>query len=65
MWAFFSRRLRRWLVLVVGLPVAAWILDRLGGQIEQRWGPSRGSRMLRGAGGLIRQQGSRRGRRFW
>jgi hypothetical protein len=65
MFAFLSRRLRRWLLLVVGLPVAAWALDRIGGKIEQRWGPSRGSRMLRGAGGMIRQQGSRRGTRRW
>jgi hypothetical protein len=65
MWAFFSRRLRNWMLLAVGLPAAAWALDRLGGKIEQRWGPSRGSRVLRGAGGILRDQRTRRRRRFW
>jgi hypothetical protein len=63
MWAFLSGRLRRWLLLVVGLPVAAWALDRLGGELERRRGPSRGSRALRNASGMIRSRG--RGRRTW
>ena len=28
MWLFFSRRLRMWLMLAVGVPVAAWLIGR-------------------------------------
>jgi hypothetical protein len=46
MWVFFSRRLRMWLILAVGVPVAAWLLGRIGDVIEARQGPTRLSRGL-------------------
>lgn len=40
MWAFFSRRLRMWLLFALGAPVAAWLLGRLGDLVERRSGPN-------------------------
>lgn len=40
MWAFFSRRLRMWLLFAIGAPIAAWLLGRLGELIERRRGPN-------------------------
>jgi hypothetical protein len=30
MWAFFSRRLRMWLILAVGAPVVGFVLGKVG-----------------------------------
>jgi hypothetical protein len=49
MWAFFSRRLRMWLILAVGAPVAAWLLGKVGDVIESRKGPNTASRALQKA----------------
>jgi hypothetical protein len=57
MLAFFSARLRRWVLLAVALPVAAWALDRAGTALEQRQGSTRVSRALRGSGGILRDFG--------
>ncbi len=46
MWVFFSRRLRMWLILAIGVPVVAWLLGRIGDVIEARRGPNRASRSL-------------------
>jgi hypothetical protein len=46
MWAFFSRRLRMWLILAIAVPVVAWLLGRIGDVIEARQGPNRASRGL-------------------
>lgn len=46
MWAFFSRRLRMWLILAVGVPLTAWLLGRIGDAIEARQGSNRASRAL-------------------
>ena len=48
MWAFFSRRLRMWLILAVAVPLSAWLLGRIGDVIEARKGPNRASRALQG-----------------
>jgi hypothetical protein len=55
---------RRWLLLAVGVPVLAWILERVGQGMEERDGPTDLSRGLQGAAGRIRDfRGRRRGRR--
>ena len=36
--ALLSRKVRRWLLLTVGVPAGAWALGRLGEEIEQRKG---------------------------
>jgi hypothetical protein len=67
MWAFLSRRFRQWVLLVVAVPVVAWVLDRLGAASEQRGGETSTSRNLRKAGVWVSRQqrgpGSRRRRR--
>jgi hypothetical protein len=54
MWALLSRRLRRWLLIAVGIPVLAWLLERLGDGLEARNGRQTVvSRNLRRAGGWL------------
>lgn len=36
--ALLSRKVRRWLLLTVGVPAGAWALQRLGEELEQRKG---------------------------
>lgn len=38
--ALLSRKVRRYLLLTVGVPVGAWALQRLGEELEQRNGQS-------------------------
>jgi hypothetical protein len=45
--ALFSRRLRRWLLLSVGLPAALWGMAKLGSSLEERRGPSVTTRALK------------------
>jgi hypothetical protein len=47
MWAFFSARLRMWLILAVAAPLVGWLLGRIGDLIEARRGPTSTSRMLK------------------
>ncbi|MHA6796660.1 hypothetical protein ACVGVM_24570 [Pseudonocardia bannensis] len=56
MWAFFSARLRMWLVLAVGAPVLGWLLGRLGDVIEARRGPNGLSRVLRKGRGWLHRR---------
>ncbi|GAA3220886.1 hypothetical protein GCM10017691_05470 [Pseudonocardia petroleophila] len=46
MWAFFSRRLRMWLILAVGAPVVGFLLGKIGDLVESRRGPNVVSRTL-------------------
>lgn len=46
MWAFFSARLRMWLLLAVAAPVVGWLLGKVGDLIESRRGPNRLSKVL-------------------
>lgn len=56
MWAFFSARLRMWLLLAVGAPVLGFVLGKLGDLIEARRGPTPVSRALqKGRGWLGRR----------
>lgn len=61
MGALLSTRLRRWLLLTVGVPVLAWTLERVGEELEARKGESTVSRGLQHAGSWM-HQGSWRGR---
>jgi hypothetical protein len=55
-WAFFSRRLRMWLILAIGAPVVAWLLGKVGDAIESRRGPNTVSTVLKkGSGYLARR----------
>jgi hypothetical protein len=56
MWAFFSRRLRMWLILAVGAPVVAWLLGKVGDAIESRRGPNTASRTLKNGSGYLRRR---------
>lgn len=56
MWAFFSRRLRMWLLLAVGAPLLAWLLGRLGDVVERRRGPNGFSRAMHTARGWLRRR---------
>lgn len=57
MWAFFSRRFRRYLIFALGAPIVSWLLERLGQGIETRRGESGVTRGLRSAGGWLHGQG--------
>ena len=46
MWAFFSARLRTWLILAVVAPVVGWLLGKVGDLVEARRGPSTLTRVL-------------------
>lgn len=56
MWAFFSRRLRMWLLFAVGAPVLAWLLGRLGDAVERRRGPNGFSSTLHSVRGWLRRR---------
>jgi hypothetical protein len=55
--------MRRWILLAIGLPLLAWLLDRLGQALEQRRGPTKAARGMQGAAGRIRQWRENRGRK--
>ena len=46
MWAFFSARLRMWLILAVAAPLLGWLLGKVGDVIESRRGPNTVSTVL-------------------
>lgn len=46
-WAFFSRRIRLWLLLAVGLPIVRRLLGSAGDTIEARRGESAVTRGLK------------------
>lgn len=47
MWAFFSARLRLWLLLAIAAPALSWLLGKVGDRLEARNGPTTSSRRLR------------------
>lgn len=53
MWAFFSKRLRMWLVLAVAVPVVGWVLGKVADLVESRRGPSGFTRTLRSGSGWL------------
>ncbi|CAN5242052.1 hypothetical protein BH20ACT9_BH20ACT9_11070 [soil metagenome] len=50
MWAFLSRRFRRWVLLAVAMPLLGRALERAGGAIEERRGETSVTRGMRGVG---------------
>jgi hypothetical protein len=56
MGALLSTRIRRWLLLMVGVPVLAWALERIGNQLEARKGPSTVSRGFQQAGAWVHRR---------
>ena len=71
MWAFFSRRLRMWLLIAVGLPLARAVIRRLTLATERRDPSGRAARVLHRADSVVtavsqrasRRSDRRRGRR--
>lgn len=60
MWALLSRRFRRWVLLVVGAPIAARLLHRIADGVETRYGRSAVTSGLRGAANIVPQRRRRR-----
>lgn len=56
MWAFFSKRLRMWLILAVGVPLAGLLLGKVADVLESRRGPSGISTTLRNTSGWLKRQ---------
>ncbi len=56
MWAFFSRRLRMWLILAVGAPILAWLLGKVGDVVEARRGPNTVSNALKKGSGYLQRR---------
>ena len=56
MWAFFSRRLRMWLILAIGAPIVAWLLGKVGDAIESRRGPTTLSSILKKGSTYLRRR---------
>ncbi len=57
MWALLSRRFRQYLVLALGAPLVAWVLDGVGLGLERRRGQTRLTRSLRSGGNFLRARG--------
>jgi hypothetical protein len=47
MWKLIPRRVRRWLLLAVAVPVGAWLLDQAAEVIAQRNGETRTTQIMR------------------
>jgi hypothetical protein len=67
MWAFFSRRLRLWLLVAIALPLARAVVHRLAVAVERRDPSARAAKALRQADSAVtavsRRASSRRDRR--
>lgn len=61
-WAFFTRRLRLWLLFALGVPLLRRLLDEMGQTLEQRSGESTLTRGLR-AGNQQLERYDRRARK--
>ena len=53
MWALFSRRFRRWMLLVIGAPLLARVLHGVADRVEARYGRSGLTKGLRGAASVM------------
>jgi hypothetical protein len=63
MWVFFSRRLRMWLLLAVGLPLARVLVHRLALAASHRDPSTRTARTLHQADSAVTSVAQRAGRR--
>jgi hypothetical protein len=48
--AWIVKRLVRWLLLLIAIPVTVWTAEKIAEQVEQRRGPSQVTRALRAPG---------------
>jgi hypothetical protein len=60
MWAFFSRRFRRWLLMAVAVPLIGAAARHLSGRLEERQGSTRASRTLGHVGRVAQSPKQRR-----
>ena len=63
MWGFFSRRLRMWLLLAIGLPLARALIHRLALAADQRDPSTRTAKTLHQADSAVTSVAQRAGRR--
>ena len=47
---WIAKKLVRWLLLLLAIPVTVWTADKIAEQLEQRRGPSQATRVLRAPG---------------
>jgi NADH:ubiquinone oxidoreductase subunit H len=48
--AWIVKKLVRWLLLLIAIPVTVWTAEKIAEQVEQRRGPSSVTRVLRAPG---------------
>jgi hypothetical protein len=63
MWVFFTRRLRMWLLLAIGLPLARVLIHRLALAADHRDPATRTARTLHQADSAVTSVAQRAGRR--
>jgi hypothetical protein len=63
MWAFFSRRLRVWLLLAVALPLTRAVIHRLALATERRDPSARAAKVLHQADSAVTAMSQRTSRR--
>jgi hypothetical protein len=56
----FGKWAKRWLVVVIGLPVGAWLLDQVADLVEERKGRSDVTQGMRGVAERLRRFRRRR-----
>ena len=47
---WLTKKLIRWVLLLLAIPVTVWVAETVAEQLEQRRGPSQVTRMLRAPG---------------
>ncbi len=63
MWVFFTRRLRMWLLLAIGLPLARVLVHRLALAADRRDPSTRTAKTLHQADSAVTSVAERAGRR--
>jgi hypothetical protein len=48
--AWIVKKLTRWVLLLLAIPLTVWAAERIADQLEQRRGPSNATRVLRAPG---------------
>ena len=61
--ALLSKRIRKWAVMTVAVPVAQWTLDQAATEVEKRRGDTHGAaKTLRRASGVLEHVSGRKRR---
>ena len=60
MWALLSRRFRRWLLMVVAVPLIGAFARRVSTRLEERHGATRASRVLGHVGNVAKSPKQRK-----